>query len=88
MLLRLFIAAMWSPAGKLTSWLLLVIFIVFVLLSHVASWARCGTVLDLSFRDRCGFSYFAISTHFGVEYIIVTHNFRKHPRCRKAYISS
>ena len=36
MLLRLFITALWSSAGKrLTSWLLLVIFIVFLLLSHV-----------------------------------------------------
>ena len=41
MLLHLFIAAMWSPAGKgLTSWLLLVMFIVFMLLSHVVSWVR------------------------------------------------
>ena len=39
-----FIAALWSPAGKgLTSWLFLVMFIVFSLLSHVASWVRCGT---------------------------------------------
>ena len=38
MLLRLFIAALWSPAGKgLTSWGLLVMFIVFLLLSHVVS---------------------------------------------------
>ena len=44
MLLRLFIAALWSPAGKgLTSWLLFVMFIVVVLLSHVVSWVRCGT---------------------------------------------
>ena len=44
MLSRLFIAALWSPAGKgLTSWLLLVMFIVFLLLSHVVSWVRCGT---------------------------------------------
>ena len=42
---RLFIAALWSPAGKgLTSWLLLVMFIVVVLLlSNVVSWVRCGT---------------------------------------------
>ena len=34
----LFIAALWSPAGQgLNSWLLLVMFIVFVLLSHVVS---------------------------------------------------
>ena len=41
MLLCLFIAALWSPAGKgLTSRLLFVIFIVVLLLSHV------GVVLD------------------------------------------
>ena len=41
---RLFIAALWSPAGKgLTSWLLLVMFIVFLLFSHAVSWVRCGT---------------------------------------------
>ena len=44
MLLRLFIAALWSPAGKgLASWLLLVMFIVFLLLSPVVFWGRCGT---------------------------------------------
>ena len=44
MLSREFIAALWSPARKgLTSWLLLVMFIVFLLLSHVVSWIRCGT---------------------------------------------
>ena len=42
---RLFIAALWSPAAekRLTSWLLFVMFIVFVLLSPVVSWVRCGT---------------------------------------------
>ena len=46
MLSRLFIAALWSPAGKgLTAWLLLVMFIVFLLLSHVVSWVKCGTWL-------------------------------------------
>ena len=41
---RLFIDALWSPAGKgLTSCVLLVMFIVFLLLSHVVSWVRCGT---------------------------------------------
>ena len=40
----LFIAALWSPAGKgLTSWLMLVMFIVFLLLSHVVFSVRCGT---------------------------------------------
>ena len=43
MLLRLFIAALWSPAGKgLTSWLLLVMFTIFLLLSHEVSWVGCG----------------------------------------------
>ena len=40
---HLFVAAL-SDAGKvLTSWLLLVMFIVFLLLSHVVSLVRCGT---------------------------------------------
>ena len=44
MLSRLFIAALWSPARKvLSSWLLLVMCIVFLLLSHVMSWVRYGT---------------------------------------------
>ena len=44
MLLRLFIAALWSPEGNgLTSWLLFVMFIVILLLSHSVSWDRCGT---------------------------------------------
>ena len=44
MLSRLFIAALWSSEGKgLTSWYLLVIFIVILLLSHLVSWDRCGT---------------------------------------------
>ena len=38
MLSRLFIAALWSPAGKeLTSWLLFVMFNCVLLLSHVIS---------------------------------------------------
>ena len=44
MLSRLFIAALWSPEGKgLTSWLLFVMFIVILLLSHLVSLDRCGT---------------------------------------------
>ena len=44
MLSPLYIAALCSPAGKgLNSWLLLVMFIVFLLLSYVVSWVRCGT---------------------------------------------
>ena len=46
MLLRLLIAALCSPArNELTSWLLFVIFIVVLLLSHVTSWVMCGTLL-------------------------------------------
>ena len=42
---RLFIAALWSPAGKgLTYWLLFVMFILCLLLSHVVSGS--GVVLD------------------------------------------
>ena len=41
---RLFIAALWSPAGKgLTSWLVSVMFKCVLSLSHVESWVRCGT---------------------------------------------
>ena len=44
MLSRLFFAALWSPEGKgLTSWLLFLMFIVILLLSHLVSWDRCGT---------------------------------------------
>ena len=44
MLSCLFIAALWSPAGKgLTSRLLFVMFNCVFLLSHVVSWVRCGT---------------------------------------------
>ena len=44
MLSRLLIAALWSPAEKgLTSWLLLVVFIVYLLRSHVVCRVRCGT---------------------------------------------
>ena len=40
----LLIAALWSPEGKgLTSWLLFVMFIVILLLTHLVSWDRCGT---------------------------------------------
>ena len=43
MLSRLFIAAL-SPEGRgLTSWLLFMMFIVILLLSHLVSWDRCGS---------------------------------------------
>ena len=44
MLLRMFIAAFWSPAGKgLTSWLSVEMFYCILSLSNVVSWVRCGT---------------------------------------------
>ena len=44
MLSRLFIAALWLPAGKgLTSWLSFVIFDCVFVTFHVLSWDRCGT---------------------------------------------
>ena len=45
MLTCLFIAALWTPAGKgLTSWLsCMFCFIVFLSLSHIVSLVRCGT---------------------------------------------
>ena len=44
--LRLFIAALWSTAGKgLTSRLLFVVFNFVLSLSHVVSWVWCGTWL-------------------------------------------
>ena len=44
MLSRLFIAALWPPAGKeLTSWLSFVMFGLFLSLSHVVSRVSCGT---------------------------------------------
>ena len=40
----LFIAALWSPAGKgLTSSFLFVMFNCLLSFSHVVSWVRCGT---------------------------------------------
>ena len=46
MLWRLYIAALRSPEGKgLTSWLLFVMFIVSLLLSHFVFWDRRGTQL-------------------------------------------
>ena len=46
MLSRLFIADVWSPAGKgLTSRFLFVMFNCVLPLSHVVSWVRCGTLL-------------------------------------------
>ena len=44
MLSHLFIAPLWSPAGKgLTSWLSFTMFNCVFVTSHVVSWFRCGT---------------------------------------------
>ena len=44
MLSRLFIATLWSPAGKgLTSWLLFLMFNCVLSHSHVVSWVMCST---------------------------------------------
>ena len=46
MLSRLFIAALRTSEGKgMTSWLLFVMFNMILLLSHLVSWDRCGTLL-------------------------------------------
>ena len=56
MLWRLFIVALWSPAGKgLTSWLLLVMFIVFLLLSHPGILDQVWYSI-VSFPDLCHLS--------------------------------
>ena len=60
MLLPTFIAALWSPEGKeLTSWLLFVMFIVILLLSHLASSDRCGTWL---YRFRSFLSFLLLKS--------------------------
>ena len=44
MLWRLFVTALWSSKGKgVAFWLLFVVFIVILLLSHLVFWDRCGT---------------------------------------------
>ena len=66
---RLFIAALWSPAAekRLTSWLLFVMFIVFVLLSRVVSWVRCGTWL-YRFLIFAGFPTRYLNDLLNIEY--------------------
>ena len=59
MLSRLFIAALWSPAGKgLNSWLLLVMFIVFLLLPHNNCILGQVWYLIAEFPDICHLSFF------------------------------
>ena len=60
MLSRQFIAALWSPEGKgLPSWLLFVMFIVILLLSHLVSWDKVWYLI-VSIPDPCCLSYFKV----------------------------
>ena len=60
MLLRLLIAAWWSPAGQgMTSWLLLVMFIVFFV-THPCGILGQVWYLIVSFPDLCHISYFKL----------------------------
>ena len=64
---RLFICALWSPAGKgLTSWLSFVVSTVSLLLSHW--YPESGVVLDLSIPDLCTLTYF---TYLFFEEVII-----------------
>ena len=64
MLSRLLMAALWSPEGKgLTSWLLLLMFILILLLFHVVSWVRCGIRL-YQFLIFAAFLTSIIATNF------------------------
>ena len=64
MLLRLFIAALWLPVGKgLTSWLLLVMLIVVLLLSHVV-WC-----LIVSFPDLASFLTLLLHEKLKIKYM-------------------
>ena len=57
MLSRLFIAALWLHEGKgLASWLLFVMFIVILLLSHLVAWDMW--YLIVSIPDPCCLSFF------------------------------
>ena len=67
MLSRLFIAALWSPEGKgLTSWLLFVMFIVILLLSHLVSWGSS------SIPNPCCLSYYEIKEIKTKKYFIIS----------------
>ena len=60
MLSGLFIAVLWSPTAKvLTFWLLFVMLIVFLSLSHVVSWVRCGICLYRFLIFAAFFTFFS-----------------------------
>ena len=59
---RLFICALWSPAGKgLTSWLSFVVSSVSLSLSHW--YPGSGVVLDCIDSDLCTITYFCQACH-------------------------
>ena len=61
MLSRLFIVSLCSPEGKgLTSWLLFVMFIVILLLSHLVSMGQVWYLIE-SISDPCCLSYLVIT---------------------------
>ena len=56
---RLFICALWSPAGKgLTSWLSYVVSNCTFITFPLVSWVRCGLIVSI--RDLCTLTYFEI----------------------------
>ena len=72
---RLFIAALWSPAGKgLTSWLL------FMMLNFVFVTFQSGkwgsVVLIVSIPDLCHLSYFKLSFHSVLDDLVPTKEIR------------
>ena len=73
---RLFIAALWSPEGKgLTSWLLFVMFIVLLLLSHLVSWDCCCTwflILAVFLNFTQGSQYVLLSVTPNINCIVST----------------
>ena len=80
MLSRLFIAALWLPEGKgLTSWLLLVMFIVILLLSHFPGQVWC---LIASIPDHCCRSYFKNKELMCILHLINTYpSYHMHNTC-------
>ena len=65
---RVFIAALWSHARKgMTSWLLFVMFIVFLSLSHSLSQVRCGTCTKFYRFSIFSFSFYYIYSRDGAQ---------------------
>ena len=79
MLLRLFIAALWLPAGKgLTSWLLLVMFIVFFVLTFSCGIQGHLWYLIVAVPDLCLLSYFRACDFVCLQYIVSIFHGRIH----------